>query len=572
MTYTISYQNPLTHFIDINLQLDQIHGDIIYLQLPAWRPGRYEVVNFAKNIQKFQVYDLDGGLLPFQKVAKDRWEVYTKGNKAIKIDYNYYAAQMDAGSSYLDEEQLYINFINCLLYMEGRMGESCHVKLKIPNHYIIACGLTETEKHTLTARDYYQLVDSPMIASAGLAHFTYQVGEIGFHIWMMGTFDLDVEKMEGDFQKFSASQINMMGDFPCRDYHFLFQILPYKHYHGVEHQNSTVITLGPSEKLNDKEFYQKLVGISSHELFHAWNIIRIRPVEMMPYDFTGENYFETGFVAEGFTTYYGDLFLVRCGFFSLEEYLGELNKLLKRHFENFGRFNLSIADSSFDLWLDGYSAGIPDRKVSIYIKGAIVAMILDLEIRRNTGGTASLDTLMQVLWNEYGKKDKGYALDDVIRESEKISGMSLEVYLQDYIRGVKPVEEKLSELFNHVGLVLLPEPNGKFHEQGFGFKIAEKEGRTYVSAIEPGADAEAVLAKDDEIISVNDRKIEDNFEGLINGNQAVELMIFRKNILKKVVLHKRNGNYFKQWKLSLKQEINAQQRENLEDWLGEYRL
>ncbi len=567
MKYSISYKNPLSSFIDIQLLLREVASETIYVQLPAWRPGRYELGNFAKNIRRFEVFDGDGNILKFQKVTKDRWKIFTNGSDVVDIRYEYFAAQMDAGSTYLDEEQLYINFVNCLLYMEGRLEVPCEIELHVPPDYTIACGLESAGNNVLKAIDYYHLVDAPMVASAGLQKLQYQVGEKDFFIWLMGKHMLDTPKLIQDFEAFTAQQLRVMGDFPFEQYHFLIQLLPYKHYHGVEHHNSTVITLGPWEKMHAREGYQNLMGICSHELFHAWNVIKIRPEEMMPYDFTGENYFKTGFVAEGFTTYFGDLFLVRSGFFKPSEYVEELNKLLKKHFENFGRFNLSIADSSYDLWLDGYSAGIPDRKVSIYIKGAIVAMILDLEIRRATKNSASLDTLIRTLWETYGKPSRGYALDDIRLEAEKIAGISFKGYFDDFIYGTLAVEEKLSELLGFIGLQLTRSDSSKYHETWFGFKLTEKEGKSIVAALAPGALAAAGLAKDDEIVAINHRRVESNVEELIKEKPVVEMMVFRKNLLHHVQLTKGEARFYPQWRVIPKDEMQPDEIANFISWL-----
>jgi predicted metalloprotease with PDZ domain len=177
----------------------------------------------------------------------------------------------------------------------------------------------------------------------------------------------------------------------------------------VEHTNSTVIALGPSYGVMNNKGYEDLLGVSSHELFHAWNIKTIRPVEMMPYDYSRENYSRLGYVAEGVTTYYGDVMLLRSGVFTEEQYLKTFNELLEKHFNNFGRLNLSVADSSFDTWLDGYKQGVPGRKASIYTEGALCAFMLDIIIRKNSNNKRSLDDLMRLLYEEFGKKQRGYS-------------------------------------------------------------------------------------------------------------------------------------------------------------------
>jgi predicted metalloprotease with PDZ domain len=458
MHYTLSYHQPQKHYIDIQVVIENIDTSAIEVQLPAWRPGRYEMANFAKNMTKLTASTLQGEKLEVIKLTKDRWNIFTKHSSTVTLNYSYYAQQMDAGSSWLDENQLYINFINCMVYVEGRLQEECFVRLHIPNDYEIACGLAQVDKHILYAKNYYQLVDSPMIASHTLTHKTYQVASTTFHIWVQGeTQFLDWPQIVSDFKKFSAVQIDMMGGFPCEHYHFLFHWLPYQHYHGVEHQNSTVITLGPSSQA--ATLYSEMLGISSHELFHTWNVIRIRPAEMLPYDFTRENYFTTGFVAEGVTTYYGDLFMARAGVFSLEAYFAELSQTLNRHFMSANQTSLSLLESSFDLWLDGYTAGAPGRKASIYHKGALAAFILDLELRQLTHDASSLDDVMRHMWQHFGQKEKGYTLEDYQKAVAVVAGQDYNGYFKECIEGTGSLERRLKQALQHVGCILHVQPN-----------------------------------------------------------------------------------------------------------------
>jgi predicted metalloprotease with PDZ domain len=458
MQYTLSYSQPQKHYIDIEVVVDNIQSSTINVQLPAWRPGRYELANFAKNMTKLYAGNGQGQQLEVQKLSKDRWQVHTQGYATLRLNYSYYAQQMDAGGSWLDEKQLYINFINCMVYVEGRMQEECHVRLLLPEDYQIACGLAEVEKHLLYAKDYYQLVDSPLVASHTLTHKYYRIGSCTFHIWVQGEAQLlDWPQILKDFEKFSAVQIEMMEGFPCEEYHFLFHWLPYQHYHGVEHHNSTVITLGPVSQA--ATLYPEMLGISSHELFHTWNVIRIRPAELLPYDFTRENYFTTGFVAEGITTYYGDLFLARSGIFSLEAYFAELSQTLNRHFMSANQASLSLLASSFDLWLDGYTAGAPGRKVSIYHKGALVALILDLELRQLTSDARSLDDVMRYMWQHFGHKERGYTLSDYKNAVASVAGREYKSYFEECIEGTGSLEKRLSQALHYVGCTLQVQPN-----------------------------------------------------------------------------------------------------------------
>lgn len=567
MKYVISYRNPHRHFVDIELVIDNIREDHTTLALPAWRPGRYELGDFIQNIQKFVVTDLHNNRLPFRKTRKDEWEVDTSDTESIKVTYNYYAYKMDAGSCWLDENQLYLNFINCLIFAPHRLNEVCVINLQIPHDYTIACGLEKTGDRQLKAANFYHLVDSPLIASSRLQHFSYEMDQTTYHLWMMGKCDFNWEKVRSDFMTFTREQLNTMGKFPCPEYHFICQILPYRMYHGVEHYNSTVIALGPGELMMESPLYEDFLGVSSHELFHTWNVIRIKPREFVPYDFTTENYFETGYVAEGFTTYYGDLFLVRSGVFDKKWYFGELNKMLNRHLHNFGRFNLSLEESSYDLWVDGYKKGVPDRKVSIYTKGALVGLMLDLKIRQLSRGKHGLDQLMQRLWEKYGDTREGYSAEDILFLSSELAGSPLDTFFADLIHGVAPIESYLTESLEYVGCELNSHIPDNLYENHFGFKASTKENYQVITHLYPDSLAAKKLSVDDEIIAVNGRKVAGNLNSLIAGQKDIALTIFRLNHLQEIALINQGESYFVNYKIGQVANPTEQQRNNFQKWI-----
>ena len=566
----ISYQQPNLHWLTLRLTVDQIEDEPTYLQLPAWRPGRYELGNFAKNIRKFAVYDPQGNPLPFRKVAKDRWEVEAPDAETITVEYEYYAGELNAGSTWLDDEQVYINFVNCVLYAEGRLDEPYRIALDIPSDYQIAGGLPEVRQHVLEAPNFYRLAENPIIASAQLTHWQYAVEEHRFHLWFQGRCHLDEAATLEKFKAFTQEQIRTMGGFPADDYHFLYHLLPYRAYHGVEHFNSTVITLGPTDQLRaGSALYYDFLGVSSHELFHTWNIIRIRPREMMPYDYAHENYFPTGFVAEGITTYYGDLFLVRSRVLTRDEYFLELNKLLQRHFDNFGRFNHSLVNSSQDLWLDGYAPGVPDRKVSIYVKGALVSLILDLELRRHTEGEQSLDTLMQYLWDYFGKKERGYSLPDLQKLVSDLSGNALKDYFERFIFGTEPLEDKLNEVLQTVGCQLAGQESARPSERHFGFRTGTGESALVVQKIAPASPAAQVLSLNDKLLAIDGvAPTDDSGEGLMVDRTQIALTVLRQQRVQTLALEANEQTYFSGYTVEQRSNATPDEQAVLEAWLG----
>ncbi len=567
INYSISYTFPNRQLIDFELRFSTQQATT-FLQLPAWRPGRYELGNFAKNIQQLGIFDEKDRALAFHKVSKDRWQVNTQDISSVVVRYTYYAAEMTAGSTWIDEEQIYINFVNCIIYPEGRQDETFRVNLNLPEHYQVACGLKQVGQFVLDAPSFYHLAESPMVASSKLTHWQYEVAGSHFHLWFNGHVMLDKAATLHDFERFTKVQIDTMDDFPCEDYHFIYQFLPYRAYHGVEHFNSTMIILGPAEEVRQRnKLYHDFIGVSSHELFHTWNIIRIRPAEMMPYDYTKENYFTTGYVAEGFTTYYGDLFLGRSGVINKQEYFEELNKLFKRHFENFGRFYYSLSASSYDLWLDGYVPGIPNRKVSIYVKGAIISLMLDLTLRKLTQNQHSLDTLMKVLWSDFGKEQRGYTSQDIKNIASRLAGISIDSFFTKFVDGIVPVEDELNVLLRSMGCQLKVSDSGSLSERWFGFRVLKKEGKLLVGTIEPNSPADRALSKEDEIIAINGQKCSESPDELLDDDHQIEITLVRRQILMTVTLAQDSKTYFRQYQIRQRDDATEKEKGSFWKWL-----
>ncbi len=420
--YKLSSQNPASHYIEVEITIDTIANSVLELQLPAWRPGRYELGNFAKNIKRFEAYDENTNSLLVNKSSKDLWQIETNQSKKIIVRYSYHTTEINAGNCYADATQLYVNPVHLCMYVPQRMEEQHIVELQIPDSYKVATSLPNVN-NLFTAQSFDELADSPIIASAHLQSDFFELDGVKFWLHFNGECKPDWDKIKSDFIKFTQTQIRFWGSFPVKEYHYLFQILPHKFYHGVEHQHSTVIALGAGYNINNGSTYENLLGVSSHELFHTWNIKYIRPTEMLPYDFTKENYARTGYVYEGFTTYYGDVMLLTSGVFNIQQYFETLEERLQKHFHNEGRFNLSVTNSSWDTWLDGYTVGAPNRKTSIYDEGNLIALMLDVLIMKHTNNAKGLKDVCRKLYNDFGKQQKGYTEQDVISICEEMAGI-----------------------------------------------------------------------------------------------------------------------------------------------------
>ena len=534
INYTISYSHPHRHFVDFQLSTKTLGKETMQFQLPAWRPGRYELADFAQNIQKWAAFDQDNNRLSFKKVTKDLWEVDTKGSEEITVVYNFYSNQLDAGACYLDEHQLYLNPVHCMFYIVDRMEEEYQLNMEIPENYQIASSMKK-DGNILTVKGYDLLSESPIICSDSLQHDMYEVDGITFHLWIQGECKPDWKKLKTDFSAFTKSQLDKFGGFPVDEYHFLFQITPYRSYHGVEHTKNTVLLLGPGNEIMDKR-YEDLLGVCSHELYHTWNIKAIRPVEMYPYDYTKENYFRTGFVAEGVTTYMGDIMLYNSGVFNWDEFIKTQNQNLERHLMNYGRYNLSVADSGFDNWLDGYKLGSPDRKTSIYPDAALCMLMIDLEIIRNTEGKDSLHSVMKELYEEFALKEKGYSEDDFRNICVKFGGLRVAEVFENHIYGTEDYIPTLKTALEVVGLELKEKKNPNLSAQYFGFIDVKENGKVIIKKVESNSVTDKNgIAPEDEITKVNGEEIEGKLSEILKDCKDEVTFTVKKKFSEKTI-------------------------------------
>ncbi|MDX2172165.1 MAG: M61 family peptidase [Bacteroidota bacterium] len=573
MIHYLFYQkNPASHYVYIDLTIDAVEGETMELALSAWRPGRYELGNFSKNIKRVDVFNENNVPLEYKKTTKDVWQIQTKSCKKLKVTYSYFAAELNAGACFADTNQLYINPVHCCMQAIGRAEEEHLIELQIPDNYKIATSLPVSSK-TLVAKNYEELVDSPFIASANLQTVSYTISNITFYLHFNGICKPNWELYKKDFTAFITKMIEFWGDCPVKEYHFLFQVLTNKFYHGVEHQKNTVIAIGPGFNINNGATYEDVLGVSCHELFHCWNIKYIRPEEMFPYNYSKENYARTGYVYEGFTTYYGDKLLLSSNVFSLEQYFKTLEERLTKHFHNYGRYNLSVADSSWDTWLDGYVPGTPYRKTSIYDEGNLIAFILDVKILEATQNKKSLRDVCVLLYQQFGKQNKGYKEQDIINLVNEVSGKDFSKIFNDFVYTAADYEKPLQECFDYLGINFIKRPNSNTSEHYFGFKITDVNSVfarvTLVAPYSPGW--KAGLMAGDEIISVNNILLKDTCQNWLQyfiDEDEITLMVNSNDQIKTLMLQKdKKGNtYFFNPDLRLKTEATEENKVAFEVW------
>lgn len=572
MHYRFYIKNPAAHYLYVDLTIDNVKTDVLELQLASWRPGRYELGNFSKNIKKFDAFNEKGELLTWTKANKDLWLIHTNGASSIKVTYSYYASELNSGSTFVNDAQMYCNPVNCCMYVPDRMDAEHRLELDIPGNYFVASSLKKESKNVLVAENFEELADSPFIASAGIQTLKLTVKGIDFYVHFNGECHPDFTKLENDFIPFIKENIAFYEGIHINEYHFLVQVLPFRFYHGVEHFKNTVLGIGPGYSLMEGKTYGDLLGVACHELFHTWNVKAIRPEEMYPYDYTKENYARTGYVYEGITTYYGDKLLLTSRVFNDKEYFETLEERLNKHFHNFGRFNLSVADSSWDNWLDGYTPGAPYRKVSIYDEGNLIAFMLDVLIMEATHNRKSLRDVMLTLYNDFYKQDKGYSEDDIMSIVHKVSGKDFDEFFKKYVYGLEEYEDQLQYCFNYLGLTMDKQHAATAYERYLGIKATEHAGYKKISLVVPYSTAwKAGLSVNDEIVAVNNFQLKNDLSQWLNyfihkGSEIV-LTVLRGTEVRQIIVNINQQKEFLQtYHINYVENANNSQKDNFNNW------
>ncbi len=418
MKYTITFPQIKRHELTVNLSFHAHDRQSTMLKLPAWRPGRYELAHYAARIRDLRVNGKRGGYI---KSSHSSWLIYHEPHQQVTITYQYYAHIFDAGNSWVDDQLVYLNPINFTLYSEEHRNEDHIIEVLFPT------GLSQTESQK-TYSSYDDLIDEPVLATHpdNFREISMEIHEKRFSVQFFGDVDAIPARLEQDFRAFIETTYALMQSFPFTEYIFYILCPEYSFYHGVEHKNNNVVVLGPDKQVFTSR-YDDLIGVACHELFHAWNVCRLKPKELIQPDYSKEVFTTSGWVLEGLTTYYGEYLLARSGFFTPEKFVNQLNRWLKIVALNPGYHDFSMQEASVDLWMDGYRKPAPWKKPGIYIKGALIWMLADWTFRQNG---KRLDDWFRDFYREF--LPTGYT-DQDIRESWKAFCPGAEAIYDQYV-------------------------------------------------------------------------------------------------------------------------------------------
>ncbi|HVR39558.1 MAG TPA: PDZ domain-containing protein [Thermoanaerobaculia bacterium] len=552
LSYVLSWQNANDHLFDIAITFTAPH-DTPRLTLPAWRPGRYHIQNYAANVREWSA-----GERRIWKDGKSSWRVDARAGDEITVRYRYYAGVLDAGSSFLDESEAYFNGSNLFMMVDGLRGQQHHLTIAAPADWRIetqlaVCSEQSAEAHgnplptancplqtEFVARDYDHLIDSPTICAATMTRYSFVEADARIHLIWRGDDGIDTEQYVDPVRAIVRSQAKLFGGLPLSDYRFL--VHAGERWHGVEHEDSCSILARRSALLGatkGDEGYNHMLAISAHELFHLWNVKRIVPAVFSPYDYSVETPTRLLWAMEGITSYYGELTLLRAGLWDEGDYLEHLCKEIETLESSPARQFLSLAQASFDGWIQEASH-MHDRAnawFSFYNKGEVVSALLDLRIAQATNGEKSLDDVMRILWDEYGRTRRGLEEDAIERVVARVADVG--DFFERYVDGTEPLP--YNDLFDAAGIEIEIVSRSR-DAMALGAKLKSDEGLLEIdNVIRGGAAMEAGLLPGDELLAIDGTRtlseadVRRSLKSLREG-ESVEVMFARTGVVRSASL------------------------------------
>lgn len=435
LRFTVGMPQPTTHLFTIEMTASGLpaSAQTVELALPVWTPGSYLVREFERNVQDFAPLGDGGKSLAWQKTRKNVWQVATGGATQITVRYRVYANALAVQQAELTDTGAFWNNAALLMHLRGTVKTPVLVRVSLPQGWTIATGLPQTADG-YRAPDMDVLYDSPFLCGPlDIVDFTALGKPHRLALWGRGNYDKAF--LARYVQTVVETEGRMMGGLPYDNYTFLL-LLRDGGGGGLEHLNSTAIVLSPYSFRDPLRFTDNLEVIA-HEYFHLWNVKRIRPDALGPFDYENENYTRSLWVAEGITSYYEDVFLRRAGILTRAGYLDNQARSIANVEQTPGRLQQSVEEASFDAWIKQYR---PDEnsvntQISYYTKGALLGMLLDLTLRQKTANARSLDDVMRSLYREYAQKGRNYTPSDFQKVCEQVAGGTLEAFFASYVRG-----------------------------------------------------------------------------------------------------------------------------------------
>jgi predicted metalloprotease with PDZ domain len=541
--YRVSMPRPHAHLYEVLVRFPA-GPDVLDALMPVWTPGSYLVREFARHIQDVSATGPDGETLPVQRVDKRTLRVRA-GGRPVTLSYRVYANELTVRTSHLDGSHGYFNGATLFLYTEATRHHPHHVTVEPPKGWTAFSAL-EQQDGTFIARDYDELVDSPFEVGPHTPR-TFTAAGVPHEVVTWGDTLPEPERLLEDMRRVCEEEAKLFGGLPMKRYLFLVYLTD-KGRGGLEHKASTALIF-PRAAFQTSRGWEDFLTLVAHEYFHLWNIKRVKPRALVPFDYSQENYTRLLWAFEGFTSYYDNLFVRRAGLMSASRYLTRLGETLTTLHSTPGRWVQTLAEASLLSWVKHYR---PDENshnsaISYYLKGEVVAALLDLEIRRATQDAKGLDDVVRLLWRRYGD-ESGVPEDGVEAAVAEVAGRDFTAFFD---RALRSTEELDYSIFSHVGLEVgfrVKEnaadkggtaPRSKTADKPKGWLGITTKGHATVATVQERSPAmEAGLYPEDDVVALDGYKVDG--AGLINRcedkqpGETVWVTLFRRDKLMEV--------------------------------------
>ena len=577
ISFTVSMPKPWTHLLEVEMRV-QVPANLnlpneTNLIMPVWTPGSYLIREFERNVQDFTA-DSGGQALNWTKTNKNTWQVKTGGARQWRAFYRVYANEFSVRTNELNADHAFWNNAALLMYPEGWISKPSTVNVVTPPGWKVATGLPEIESagpKTFRAENFDILYDSPFECGT-FKQIDFQVRGVPHRIVIDGEGNYDPDRMRRDVQKIVETEVALFRQIPYHDYTFILHLRPGGG--GIEHLNSTSLGFSRNGFANENG-WRNFHGLVAHEFFHLWNVKRIRPDALGPFDYTKENYTRSLWVAEGITSYYGDLTRRRAGLISEKDYLDGIATSIQSFQNTPGRLEMSAEEASFNAWIKEYR---PDEnsvnsQISYYDKGELLGMLLDLEIRRRSNNAKSLDDVMRYLYHEFYEKNRNYTPADFQKTCELMAGSSLNDFFASYVRGRDELNYNAS--LAGAGLELRTAADGDTAQRErpyLGANLNQNGDRLLVSSVRSGTPAyEQGLNANDQIVALDGVRVNQTvFDTLIGGKRpgdVVHLTLFRNDELRTLEI-KLGGRRDAPYRIVQSSSPTEEQKRIYQSWLN----
>ena len=569
--YALRFPAPETHYLEVEAVYPTARRPQVELMMAVWTPGSYLVREYQRHLENLTATGDGGRALTVVKPAKNRWRIETGGAATVTVRYRVYGREMTVRNNWVEAGFAMLNGAPTFLTLADRTPRPHDVRIELPATWTTSSTPlmpVAGQAHRYRAGDFDTLVDSPIILGNSVTR-TFVVEGKTHHLVLEGDPSLfDADRAAADVQKIVESGRATMGplDYP----HYFFLNMVTEAGGGLVHKNA-FLTMSSRFTTRTRRAYVNWLNLVGHEYFHNWNIKRLRPIELGPFDYETENYTKSLWVGEGFTDYYGALLVRRAGLQTHAEYFDELSNAIELVQMRPGRTVQPVDMASFDTWIKQYRPDENSTNTSIdyYTKGAAIAFMLDAKIRKASGGARTLDTAMRLAYDRYSGA-KGYTPEQFQQTMAEVAGVDLGAWFADVVSSTKELD--FTEALDFYGLRFTPVDLASARPT-MGASTRNDNGRLVVSVVRRGTPAhQAGVNVDDEILAIDDLRV--RADGLVarmeqyKAGDTIRLLVARRDrmVTLDVTLAAEPG---RPWRLQPRPDQTAEQKARLAAWLGQ---